>query len=326
MSLKKRQITGLRKYFRDMAQKSTMHRVTAQADKGFTPLELSQDTPDETNPSGRDELTKNLQRWKEKSLHVRYAEEIEAEGIDKQASLKWLEKGLLFPETEGFLMAIQDQVINTNNYKKYIIKEQMESDKCRICNSKPETIQHIIAGCEKLAPTEYAERHDNLAKVLHNALARKYGLTEKKEEYYRYQPKKVCENERAKIYWDRTIMTNRTIQANRPDIVVIDKRAKTTHLIDIAVSNTNNCVKTVGLKREKYQELANEMQQRGETWKVTIEPVVILATGVTPIKTIQAVERLLGKGESTQTFEKMQKAAILATTRIVRKVIGDTYI
>ena len=31
-------------------------------------------------------------------------------------------KGELFPETEGFLIAIQDQVIATKNYQKYIIK------------------------------------------------------------------------------------------------------------------------------------------------------------------------------------------------------------
>jgi len=50
----------------------------------------------------------------------------------------WLTKGILFLETEGFIMAIQDQVINTNNYKKYITKENT-NDTCRVCGKKAET-------------------------------------------------------------------------------------------------------------------------------------------------------------------------------------------
>jgi len=46
---------------------------------------------------------------------------------------------------------------------------------------------------------------------------------------------------------------------------------------------------------------------------------------VTPRKTIQTVEKLLGRVEGSQTFEMMQKVAILATTRIVWKVLGEMY-
>jgi hypothetical protein len=33
-------------------------------------------------------------------------------------------------------------------------------------------------------------------------------------------------NERYQLYWDRTIITNRTISNNRPDITLIDKVKK----------------------------------------------------------------------------------------------------
>jgi hypothetical protein len=35
--------------------------------------------------------------------------------IDKIASDAWLKSGELFPETTGFMIAIQDHVISTNN-------------------------------------------------------------------------------------------------------------------------------------------------------------------------------------------------------------------
>jgi len=56
----------------------------------------------------------------------------------------------------------------------------VESDKCRVCGEKPETIQHIISGCEKLAPTEYKERHDNVAKIVQMTLLEEYNLNKEK--------------------------------------------------------------------------------------------------------------------------------------------------
>ncbi|CAH2018607.1 unnamed protein product [Acanthoscelides obtectus] len=59
------------------------------------------------------------------------ANEISQENVDKKASNDWLTSGQMFPETEGFLVAIQDQVIPTNNYKRFILKNLQQSDKCR---------------------------------------------------------------------------------------------------------------------------------------------------------------------------------------------------
>ena len=53
--------------------------------------------------------------------------------IDKNASLIWLKTGHLYPETEGFVMAIQDRVIRTKNTEKHIIKNDVV-DKCRKCD------------------------------------------------------------------------------------------------------------------------------------------------------------------------------------------------
>ena len=73
----------------------------------------------------------------------------------------------MFAETENFLTAIQDQVILTRNYKKYILKQPNIDELCRRCGKESETIQYITAACEKLAPTEYVKRHDGLAKAIH---------------------------------------------------------------------------------------------------------------------------------------------------------------
>ena len=42
----------------------------------------------------------------------------------------------------------------------------MDEDKCRLCGAFGETVQHLLAGCKKLARSEYVRRHDNALKVL----------------------------------------------------------------------------------------------------------------------------------------------------------------
>ena len=71
----------------------------------------------------------------------------------------------------GLLTAIQDQVILTRNYKKYILKEPDKDELCRRCGRESETIQHMTVAREQLASTEYVMRLDGLAKVIHQKLA-----------------------------------------------------------------------------------------------------------------------------------------------------------
>jgi hypothetical protein len=89
----------------------------------------------------------------------------------------------LFAETEGFLTEIQDQVILRRNYRKYILKQPNTDVLCRRCGKESETIHHITAACEQLAPTEYVKRHDGLVKIIHQKLAEAAELIEDKSPY-----------------------------------------------------------------------------------------------------------------------------------------------
>jgi len=167
----------------------------------------------------------------------------------------------LFTETESFLTAIQDQVILTTsrNYKKYILKQPNIDELCRRCGKESETIQHITAAYEQLAPTEYLKRYDGLAKIIHQKLAEAAELMEEKSPYHQYTPVSVLENDNFKQFWNRSILTDKTIPFNRPDITFMNKKTNNTFLIDIAVPNTHNLAKTITDKQNKYQELAKEI-------------------------------------------------------------------
>jgi len=133
----------------------------------------------------------------------------------------------MFAETKNFLTAIQDQVIPRRNYKKYILKQPDTDELCRRCGKESETIQHITAACEELAPAEYVKRHDGVAKVIHQKLTEAAELIEDKSPHYKYTPVSVLENDNFKLYWNRSIITDRTIPSNRHDITLMNKKTKT---------------------------------------------------------------------------------------------------
>ena len=124
-------------------------------------------------------------------------------------SWKWLTRGELKKETEGLLMAAQDQALRTRYIQNKIDKVNI-SPKCRKCNRKDETISHITNECSALAQNHYKKRHDSVAQALHWSLCRKYDLPNK-EKWYEHIPDKVLVNEIIKLLWDYDTQTDRGI-------------------------------------------------------------------------------------------------------------------
>ena len=120
------------------------------------------------------------EKWKNKALHGQYPKILEKPHVDTVTTNKWLSSNLK-GETEGLLVAAQDQAINTRNYQKVICGQQVES-KCRMCSQHEETVDHIVSGCEVLAKTEYISRHNNAAAYLHWSICKDHDIeiTDKK--------------------------------------------------------------------------------------------------------------------------------------------------
>nr|CAI5845753.1 unnamed protein product [Callosobruchus analis] len=91
-----------------------------------------------------------------------------------------------------------------------------------------------------------------MGKVLHQEVAIKLDLGNN------FVP--TLENERYKMYWDRAIITERPVQHNRPDMVVVDKSEKSCIIIDYAVPLDDNIGKAYQEKKEKYKYLADEIK------------------------------------------------------------------
>ena len=117
-----KQVKLLQTYFLNKQIMAPLHAAVIKADDMCTQLDLVR--ANENELATDEEYDKNLKRqWSQKALHVRHSYVLSQQYVDIEASNKWLTNADLFAETEGILTAIQNQVIPTRNYKKYILKQ-----------------------------------------------------------------------------------------------------------------------------------------------------------------------------------------------------------
>ena len=128
----------------------------------------------------------------------------------------------------------------------------------------------------------------------------------------------MTENQTTTILWDMPIQTDKEIKANRPDIVLQDKKERTSLLIDISKFPTerNTSLKTME-KLTKYKDLEIEIEKM---WgmKTTTVSVVIGAFGLVK----KGIENFIGKIPGNIRVTELQKTVLLGTAHILRKTLS----
>ena len=77
------------------------------------------------------------------------------------------------------------------------------------------------------------------------------------------------------------MQTGHHIEARRPDLIIVDKEKKTCQIVDFVIPGDHRVEMKERDQREKYQDLARELQVLWNK-KVTVIPVVIGASGTSP--------------------------------------------
>ena len=272
-------------------------------------------TIDEDPKTYRERIARQKKEdWKNKQMQGQFQRQIQE--IAEDGSWQWLTRGELKKETEGMLMAAQDQALRTRYIQNRIDGQASVSPMCRKCEQKMETINHIISECPALAQNEYKRRHDTVAKALHWKISKEYNIP-CSEKWYNHVPEKVIENDKAKLLWDYDVRTDHVIQARRPDIILINKEHQKVSLIDIAIPWDTRVKDKKREKIEKYQDLKMEVARLWQT-EVEVVPIIIGALGIIP----DDLERNLGKVGCTNLEPGLlQKSVLLATARIIRRVM-----
>ena len=113
------------------------------------------------------------------------------------------------------------------------------------------------------------------------------------------------------------IHTDKTIKANKPDIVIKDKKEKTCLLIDMAVPSERNTSIKVVEKLSKYKDLEIEVTKMWGMKTQTV-PVVIGALGLVK----KGLEKHTNKIPGNINLTEIQKIALLGSAHILRRVLS----
>jgi hypothetical protein len=192
-------------------------------------------------------------------MHGQFPRSFDEKLVDKEQSYWWQKFWDIKGETESTIVAAQDQAISTNYFKRKILKEETES-RCWLCKEYEETIDHLTSGCPILAKNEYIIRHDKVCTHLHYSICKTLGI-ETTENWYSHIPKSVCQHEDTTVLWNQGIQSDREVLANRPDIIIKNKKEKICLLIDVAIPSDRNVLQKESEKKLKYKNLRIEIQR-----------------------------------------------------------------
>ena len=127
----------------------------------------------------------------------------------------------------------------------------------------------------------------------------------------------MTENGKVTMLWDMQVHTDKTINANKPNIIIKDKQEKTCMLIDMAIPSDRNTSVKVAEKLSKYKDLEIEITKMWGLKTITV-PVVIGALGVVKKVIEKHIDKIPGKINITE----LQKIALLGSSHILRKVLS----
>jgi len=125
---------------------------------------------------------------------------------------------------------------------------------------------------------DYMRRHNEIVRCIHLLLCNKHGIIKNKR-IRSHSVQETVSNQEVTINVDTRAYTNIKIQANKPDIIVFDKRNKQITIIEVGITSQNQ-LKTVEVeKRRKYEILANHLGQIHKM-KARIIPWVMTWDGI----------------------------------------------
>ena len=127
-------------------------------------------------------------------LHGKYPQLVKQADVDHDKTHRWLKAPGLKAETEGFIIAAQDQSLPTRWYHHNILKKPDVDPKCRLCGRFGKTIDHLVSGFPELAKTEYIYRQHKTTAHIHWKICKEFGI-EVNERWYEHEPKAVSKKD-----------------------------------------------------------------------------------------------------------------------------------
>ena len=119
------------------------------------------------------------------------------------------------------------------------------------------------------------------------------------------------------ILWDFPLRTDRTIQANRLDIIIKDKQNKTCKLIDVSVPSDSNIFAKESEKLSKYKDLDIEI---AKMWKIKTKTIPVIVGALSMIK--KGAQKYVNEIPGSLSLAEIQKLVLNSTAYILRRTLS----
>ncbi|CAG9815370.1 unnamed protein product [Phaedon cochleariae] len=187
-------------------------------------------------------------------------------------------------------------------------------------NRAPETIMHLLSSCTVYAVSAYIHRDNAALRLLYYHLRHSYGIDG--TPVLPYAPgdiESVVENEKCRIYWNFSFPTLRQIQANKPDVVLLDHQTKAMFGIEFSAPVEPNTVLKEEDKRTKYRDLLFGLRRLYPDHSVELVILIIGSLGGTRHTLLSEILKIPACSDKAHILAGgMQKAVILGSLRLLR--------
>ena len=224
------------------------------------------------------------------------------------------------PAKTAAVFSMQQHVVETMAWKR--MRGLSDNDQCRLCWKQKETVQHLLAGCEKLASTEYVRRHNNALKVMAVWWAINNGVLPPDTKWWNenWTKGRVIQRNGYKFLWDWEHRMIEHGEVTQPDFRRWIKEDDLHSRHGTSYPYESNIHEKRIEKLQKYQQLAFELRKRREQYRVTVVPLVIGCLGG-GIKQLTEDIKVLFKPEDVNSIlSEMQKVVLWESETILRKV------
>ena len=202
-----------------------------------------------------------------KTRHEKLYRSKSNELVDLVKSSLWLTHGNVSAKDEAHLCYLQDRNLFGG-----------APGICPHCKERPKSVDHLATQCNRMLGHDYTRRHNEVVKCIHLFLCNKYGIKRSKR-LRTHSVQEISANADVEIRVDTTVATSTKQSANRPDIVIHDKKRREIILIEVGITSQDQLTIVENEKKRKYDVLANEMGAM-HNCKTRIIPYVLTWDGI----------------------------------------------
>jgi hypothetical protein len=238
-------------------EKESLNRVAEELMNCFNVTMNEADSPKVTSMQIKHKMKEyHLKVWNDKKQHgYLFRTRNIVEQINEDLTNAWMKKSSFSSHVEGYVCAIQEEEIFTNDMKAKRMKQDQLNPNCRMCKSNKESIQHVIAACPKLSASMYLPwRHNKVANIVYQ------NIIAKETESKRRSIQEVYVDADIEVWWDTKIETLTPCKHNKPDIILWRKTGKKCYVVDICVCLDVNIDKNIKMKHDHYLPLTAELK------------------------------------------------------------------